>query len=104
MGIFRRQDSPYWWYRIQLDGRVVTGSTNTADKKLANRIHLEKHHQFAEEHHLPSRRFSTPRPAGPPTCSVARTGTGCLATAWCATPSARSALNSASYGARRSNS
>jgi len=56
MGIFRRQDSPYWWYRIQLDGRVVTGSTNTADKKLANRIHLEKHHQFAEEHHLPSQR------------------------------------------------
>lgn len=56
MGIFRRQDSPYWWYRIQLDGRVVTGSTNTADKKLANRIHLEKHHQFTAEHHLPNQR------------------------------------------------
>ena len=56
MGIFRRADSPFWWYRVQLDGRVATGSTNTADKKLADRIYLEKRHQFAAEHHLPGQR------------------------------------------------
>lgn len=56
MGIFRRKDSPYWWYKIQLSGRVFTGSTNTADKRLALKIYLEKHHQFVEEHHLPSQR------------------------------------------------
>jgi len=56
MGLFKRGDSPYWWYRVQLGGRVVTGSTNTDDKRLAQRIFLEKNHQFAEEHHLPSQR------------------------------------------------
>ncbi len=59
MGVFRRQDSPYWWYRIQLKHRVVTGSTNTADKRLALRIYLEKHHEFTEEQHLPSQRGKT---------------------------------------------
>lgn len=56
MGLFRRADSPYWWYRIQLAHRVVTGSTNTPDKKLAERICLEKAHQLAEDEHLPSQR------------------------------------------------
>lgn len=56
MAIFRRKDSPYWWYRVQLKGAVKTGSTNTSDKRLALRIYLEKHHQFTEEYHLPSHR------------------------------------------------
>jgi integrase len=56
MGIFRRGDSPSWWYRIQLKGKVMTGSTNTSDKRLANRIYVEKQHQFAEEFHLPGQR------------------------------------------------
>src|ERR1035437_3863726 len=56
MGIFRRGDSPYYWYRIQLGGKVLTGSTNTDDKKLAHRIFLEKNHQVAEGHHLPGQR------------------------------------------------
>lgn len=56
MGLFRRADSPSWWYRIQLKGKVMTGSTNTSDKRLAQRIYMEKHHQFAEEFHLPSQR------------------------------------------------
>lgn len=56
MGLFKRSDSPYWWYRTQLNGKVATGSTNTADKKLALRIYLEKHHQASEDHHFPSQR------------------------------------------------
>lgn len=56
MGLFRRNDSPYWWYWVQLDGKVFTGTTNTADRKLAQKIYLEKHHQFVEEHHLPGQR------------------------------------------------
>lgn len=56
MGIFRRKDSPYWWYKVQLGGKRWTGSTNTSDRRLAQRIHLEKHHQFVEEHHIPSLR------------------------------------------------
>ncbi len=53
MGLFRRKDSPYWWYRIRLNGRVCTGSTNTFDKKLAHRIYLENHRQFVDESHFP---------------------------------------------------
>ncbi len=56
MGIFKREDSPYWWYRIQIGGRMLTGSTNTPDKRLALRIYTEKHHQLTEEHHLPGQR------------------------------------------------
>jgi integrase len=54
MGIFKRKDSPHWWYRVQLNGKVMTGSANTSDKRLAMRIYLEKNHQFTEEYHLPS--------------------------------------------------
>jgi len=53
MGIFRRKDSPYWWYRIQLDHRVVSGSTRVRDKRLAEKIYLEKRHQAVEEDHFP---------------------------------------------------
>lgn len=56
MGIFKRKDSPYWWYRVQFGGKRQTGSTNTQDRRLAQRIYLEKHHQFTEEYHLPSQR------------------------------------------------
>jgi hypothetical protein len=56
MGIFMRQDSPHWWYRAQLRGKVVTGSTDTADKRLAFRIYLEKHRQLVEGYHLPNQR------------------------------------------------
>ncbi|MFC1522844.1 tyrosine-type recombinase/integrase [Elusimicrobiota bacterium] len=56
MGIFRRKDSPFWWYRVQIGRKVTTGSTNTQDRKLAHRIYMEKHHQFSEEYHLPSQR------------------------------------------------
>jgi hypothetical protein len=49
MGVFMRKDSPYWWYWAQLRGRVVTGSTDTTDRRLAYRIYLEKHHQLVED-------------------------------------------------------
>jgi hypothetical protein len=32
MGIFKRADSPYWWYRVQHEGKVWTASTDTIDK------------------------------------------------------------------------
>lgn len=54
MGIFKRGDSPNWWYRAQLKGKVVTGSTDTTDRRLAYRIYLEKHRQLVEERHLPN--------------------------------------------------
>lgn len=54
MGIFKRGDSPNWWYRAQLRRRVITGSTDTADRRLAYRIYLEKHRQLIEERHLPN--------------------------------------------------
>ena len=56
MGIFMRQDSPRWWYRAQLKSKVVTGSTDMADKRLAFRICLEKHRQLAEDYQLPNQR------------------------------------------------
>lgn len=56
MGLFKRNDSPYWWYYIELDGRKVTGSTSTADKRLADKIYLERRHQLVEEKSFPSER------------------------------------------------
>jgi len=53
MGIFKRRDSPNWWYRAQLRGRIITGSTDTLERRLAYRIYLEKHRQLVEDHHLP---------------------------------------------------
>jgi len=54
MGLFKRNDSPYWWYYIELDGRKVTGSTSTPDKRLAEKIYLEKRHQLVEGKSFPS--------------------------------------------------
>jgi integrase len=54
MGLFKRGDSPYWWYRVQFEGKVWTGSTDTPDKKLAERIHLEKRRQIVECRNFPS--------------------------------------------------
>jgi integrase len=54
MGIFKRGDSPNWWYRAQLRGKIVTGSTDTTERRLAYRIYLEKHRALIEERHLPN--------------------------------------------------
>jgi len=56
MGLFKRKDSPYWWYYVELDGRKITGSTGTSDKRLAERIHLEKRHQTVEARAFPTER------------------------------------------------
>jgi integrase len=54
VGLFKRGDSPNWWYRIQFEGKVWTASTETADKKLAERIYLEKRRQVVECRNFPS--------------------------------------------------
>ncbi|MFH1619676.1 MAG: site-specific integrase [bacterium] len=56
MAIFRRKDSPYWWYRIETEGRIITGSTGTGDKKLADKIYFQKRHQVIEGNHFPGQR------------------------------------------------
>ena len=53
VGLFRRGDSPNWWYRIQFEGKVWTASTETPDKKLAERIYLEKRRQVVECRNFP---------------------------------------------------
>jgi integrase len=54
MGLFKRGDSPYWWYYIEIDGRKISGTTNTTAKRLAEKIYLEKRHQCVEEKAFPS--------------------------------------------------
>ena len=54
VGLFRRGDSPNWWYRIQFESKVWTASTETADKKLAERIYLEKRRQVVECRNFPT--------------------------------------------------
>lgn len=40
MAIYRRDDSPYWWYAFKLPGQPqVCASTKTTDRKLAQKIH-----------------------------------------------------------------
>lgn len=54
MGLFKRKDSPYWWYKIKAGPNILTGSTSTGDRRLASKIFIDKQHQFVEGTHLPS--------------------------------------------------
>ena len=47
MGIYRRKDSPYFWYSFLIEGRGrISGSTETADRKLAQQIYVAKRSQY----------------------------------------------------------
>lgn len=47
MGIYRRKDSPYYWYSFRIEGRGrIIGSTETADRKLAGQIYVAKRSQY----------------------------------------------------------
>jgi len=47
MGIYKRENSPYWWYSLKLDGKSrVWFTTGTADKKLAQQIYIAKRGEF----------------------------------------------------------
>ena len=40
MSLYKRNQSPYWWYSFKLPGRPqICGSTKTMDRKLAQKIH-----------------------------------------------------------------
>jgi len=41
MGLKRRKDSPYWWMSFTHQGRLYRRSTETADKKLAEKIYAK---------------------------------------------------------------
>lgn len=42
MALYKRPNSPYWWYSFKLPGRPqICGTTKTADRKLANAIYLK---------------------------------------------------------------
>lgn len=42
MGLYRRKDSPFYWWSFRANGRRLYGSTGTDNKRLADRIHAEK--------------------------------------------------------------
>ena len=47
MGIYHREDSPYFWFSFKLDGRGrVSGATGTTDRKLAQQIYHAKRSQY----------------------------------------------------------
>lgn len=37
MSVFKRGDSPFWWYKFSVDGKPYTGSSGTPDKKAAEK-------------------------------------------------------------------
>jgi len=52
MGIYQRKDSPFWWYSFKLPAKGrFTGSTDTADRKLAMQIYIGKRSESQKVHH-----------------------------------------------------
>ena len=52
MPIFQRKDSPYWWYSFKLPGqRQVLASTQTTDRKLAEKIYHAKRSDYQQIQH-----------------------------------------------------
>lgn len=39
MPLYKRKDSPYWWIKIELNGRSISKSTGTDDRKKAQEYH-----------------------------------------------------------------
>jgi integrase len=49
MALYKRPDSPYWWFSIKMPGQPrIFISTKTADKKLAQKIHDVERGQIIE--------------------------------------------------------
>ncbi|MHB1697735.1 MAG: tyrosine-type recombinase/integrase [bacterium] len=46
MGLFKRKNSPYYFMKFQLNGRLIYESTKTANKKLAEEIYLNRRHEI----------------------------------------------------------
>lgn len=52
MGLFKRSDSPYWWYSFKIENKKrVFRSTDTLDRKLAQKIYLEMRSQSQKFHY-----------------------------------------------------
>lgn len=39
MPLYKRKDSPYWWIKIELNGRILSRSTGTVERKQAQEYH-----------------------------------------------------------------
>ncbi|MFH1725384.1 MAG: site-specific integrase [Elusimicrobiota bacterium] len=48
MGLFKRPNSPYWYYSLQIDGKRVFKSTRESDRKRAKLVHLNSLREFRD--------------------------------------------------------
>jgi integrase len=46
MALYRRKNSPYWWYSFAIDGRHVQGNTHVTDRRLA----VEVYHKIRNDY------------------------------------------------------
>lgn len=55
MGLFRRPNSPFWWYKFKLEGTPVIyrGSTETSSKKLAQKVYDKKRQEVVDGKNFP---------------------------------------------------
>lgn len=42
MGVYKRKDSPFWWFSFRHDGKRIADSTGMTDYKLANQVYVMK--------------------------------------------------------------
>src|SRR5690242_15251927 len=49
MGLYRRNDSKYWWMAFSVHGHKVNESSGTTNKKLAKRIYDKRLGEVVEE-------------------------------------------------------
>ncbi len=52
MGIYRRKDSPYYWFKFSVNGRLHQGTTETENRKLAERIMSKRRDEIVEGKHF----------------------------------------------------
>src|SRR3990167_11072605 len=55
MALYKRKDSPYWWFSYKVDGIRVFQSSDTTDKDLAEKIYHVKRAQLIEGKNFPIR-------------------------------------------------
>lgn len=52
MSLYKRKDSPYWWIKIEQNGRSISRSTGTDDRKKAQEYHDKLKAAFWEQEKL----------------------------------------------------
>ncbi|NOU45169.1 MAG: hypothetical protein HOO87_16740 [Methyloglobulus sp.] len=52
MSLYKRKDSPYWWIKLEINGRRIQKSTGTTDENLAKEYQAKIEHELWKQSRL----------------------------------------------------